>query len=131
MDFFLPGNRLDKQIADRRRIQNPHEEQVHGTVPCRTVVMQNMISQLTVSLRSTTHHRKSAVHNTSKCFSLVQQKELLPNTKPKKSYLYSLKSVGTSTFVHVTKHSSTLPKCLILFIITEQIFSTGVPRDFK
>jgi len=39
MDFFLHGNRRDKQIGDRRRIQKPHEEQVHSTVPYRIVKM--------------------------------------------------------------------------------------------
>jgi hypothetical protein len=51
MDFFLHGNRLDKQIGDRGRIQNPREEQVHGTVPYRTVVMQSTISHLMIKLQ--------------------------------------------------------------------------------
>jgi len=65
MDFFLHGNRRDKQIGDRRRIQKPHEEQVHSTVSYRIAVMQNIISHLTTILQSTMHHRTTVVHSTS------------------------------------------------------------------
>jgi hypothetical protein len=65
MDFFLHGNRRDKQIVDRKRIQKPHEEQVRGTVTLRTVVMQNIISHLTVTEQSTMHNRTSVLNSTS------------------------------------------------------------------
>ena len=65
MDFFLHGNRRDKQIGDRRRIQKHHEEQVHNTVTYKTVVMQNIISHLTAILRSTMHHRTPVVYSIS------------------------------------------------------------------
>jgi len=61
MDFFLHGNRRGKQIGDRRRIQKPHEEQVHNTVTYRTVVLQHVISHLTEILQSTIHHRTPVI----------------------------------------------------------------------
>ena len=64
MDFFLHGNRRDKQIGDRRRIQKPHEEQVQSTVP-RTVVLQRIISHLTAILQSTMYHRTPVLHSNS------------------------------------------------------------------
>ena len=64
MDFFLHGNRRDKQIGDRRSIQKPHEEQVHSTVP-RSVVLQHIISHLTAILQSIMHHRTPVVLSTS------------------------------------------------------------------